>query len=74
MSRRKLHWKRTIKKAGGDVNKVIPTGAKGTGMRWTKHEIPGRELPIPAPGATAGTTVTEPISQRKEALVRQWAK
>jgi hypothetical protein len=73
MSRRKSQWKRRGAQAG-DVNKIIPTGAKGTGYWLMNGPIAGRTLSMPAPGSTEGKTVTLPISPRKEQLVRQWCK
>lgn len=73
MSRRKLQWKRAFAKSG-DVNKIIPTGTKGSGEWLMNGPIDGRTLPIPSRGSTEGKTVTLPLSQRKEQLVRQWCK
>ncbi len=68
MSRRKSQWKRRAIQAGG-VDKIIPQGAKGAGTYLTKSELSNASK-----GTGEGNTVTEPISQRKEKLVRQWCK
>lgn len=73
MSRRKSQWKRRAIQAGG-VDKIIPQVAKGSGLWLTKEQIPGREMGIPSPRSTEGSSVTEPMSTRKEQLVRQWCK
>lgn len=73
MSRRKLQWIRRVRQAG-NVDKVIPSPAKGEGLYLTKmvEDIPGFNRP--GVGMGEGNTVTEPMSSRKEELVRRWTK
>jgi hypothetical protein len=74
MSRRKVNFMNKFRQAGQDVNKIIPTGAVGSGLWLTKAEIPGREMDTPRPGDHKGKRVTEPVGTRKEALLRKWGK
>lgn len=71
MSRRSLQWKERARQSG-DVNKIIPTGAKGRGEWLTNvaYDLPN----APARGTGEGNQCTAPISTRKEQLVRQWAR
>lgn len=70
MSRRKLHWKNAVRQAG-DVEKVIPKETKGRGEWLTQSEPEGRSWANPG---NKGSNVTASMSNRKEKLVRQWAK
>ena len=74
MSRRKSQWKRRAIQAGGSVDKTTPRGAPGSGLWLTKEQIPGREMGMPSPRSTEGSSVTAPMGTRKEQLVRQWCK
>jgi len=72
MSRRSKYWAKKVAKAGS-VEKVIPRAAKGEGTWLTEVDIPGKDFKV-SRGTGQGRVCTQPVSTRKEALIRKWAK
>jgi hypothetical protein len=70
MSRRSVRWKKAIAQANGDVNKIIPQGAKGQG-KWLTDAPSELLTQKPKPGQGRGNTCTLPMKPEKESLVRK---
>lgn len=70
MGRRSLSWKYKIGRAGGidKFDGMMPHATTGQGVWLTKSKE------TVSPGTGRGTTCSKPMSQRKEKLIRQWAR
>jgi len=73
MSRRKTHWIRHIIQAAGNIDKLFPQDVKGEGVWLVNADIPGKDFEVSL-GTGKGNQVSKSMSQRKEELVRKWAK
>lgn len=71
MSRRSKHWKKILRQAGGNVDKVLPQRSLGEGVWLTKGTGEGGvEV---KPGTGKGNVCSESVGSRKEQLIRKIA-
>ena len=67
MSRRKLHWRDEFRRSGNVLDRILPTDiARGTG-KWLATKESNKKAE-----SSVGKIVTQPISQRKESIIRKW--